>query len=106
MKKLFILCCVTTTILVLFIPRVTKYNKFHNAEIDGKLDTVYRKMGYVVVSVNGEEYHFIPRNSHTKINFDDVAKIGDAISKKAGCDDFNLIHEGDEDFSYTVSRYW
>src|SRR4051812_32517910 len=102
MKKLFILCCVTAVIFVLFVPRVIKYNQFHDAEIYGKLDTIYRSMGYVIINVNGEEYHFIPVSLSTPASFDEVAKIGDTISKRAGSDSFDLIHEEDEAFLYTV----
>jgi hypothetical protein len=106
MKKLFILCCITTVIVVLLVPRLTQYNKFHDAEIYGKLDTIYRSMGYVVIKVNGEEYHFIPVSLGRRSNFDEVAKIGDTLSKRAGSGNFNLIHEEDEAFLYTVRKYW
>lgn len=106
MKKLFVLCCITAIAVVLFIPRLTKYEKFHSAEIYGRLDTIYHNMGYVVISVNNEEYFFTPLTSNTKISFDEIAKIGDTISKRAGSDNFNLTHEEDEAFSYTVRKYW
>lgn len=106
MKKLFILCCINAVIIVLLVPRVTQYNKFHDAEIYGKLDTIYRSIGYVIINVNGEEYHFIPVSLSTPANFDEVAEIGDTISKGASSDSFNLIHEEDEAFLYTVRQYW
>ncbi|HEX8019681.1 hypothetical protein [Mucilaginibacter sp.] len=106
MKKLFILCCITAFIVVLLAPRLMQYNKFHDAEIDGKLDTIYRNMGYVVIKVNGEEYHFIPVSLGRRNNFDEVAKIGDRISKVAGSNNFNLVHEEDEAFLYTGKKYW
>ncbi|NVM63164.1 hypothetical protein FHW88_001440 [Mucilaginibacter sp. SG538B] len=106
MKKLFLLCCITAVIIVCVVARVTKYNQFHDAEINGKLESVYRNRDYVMISVNGEEFRIIPVSLSTTANFDEVAKVGDTISKMAGSDKFNLIHEEDEVFLYTVRKYW
>lgn len=106
MKKLFLLCCIAAVIIVCVIARITKYKQFHDAEIQGKLESVYRYRDYVMISVNNEEFRIIPISLSTPANFDEVAKIGDTISKRAGSDRFDLIHEEDEVFLYTVRKYW
>jgi len=42
MKKLLILIPLIAFALLLFLARIGKYNDFRKAEINGKIDTIYR----------------------------------------------------------------
>ena len=105
MKKLLILIPIIVFFLFLFLARIGKYNDFHKAEINGKIDTIYRYRDYVMMYVNQTEYRIIPISLISAPQLDIIAKKGDEIHKKADADSFTLIHDGDEAFEYTVRKF-
>ena len=105
MKKLFILIPIIAFALFLFLARIGKYNDFRKAEINGKIDTIYRYRDYVMIYVNKVEYRIIPVSLNNAPQLDNIAKIGDEMHKRAGRDSFTLIHEEDEAFEYTVKKF-
>lgn len=88
----------------LFLARGAKYKEFHETNINGQIDTVYRYRDYVMLFVNKEEFRIIPISISRYDRFDDIAKIGDSVFKKANNDTLSLIHKNNR-YLYTVQKW-
>lgn len=105
MKKTLIVIPIIAFGLFLFMARISKYHDFHDAKIEGKINTFYRYRDYVMVHVKGVEFRIIPVSLNGIGRFDNTAKVGDSIFKPAGRDTFTLIHHGGETVYYTVKMF-
>ena len=105
MKKILVLIPIVLFGLFLFWARLSKYNEFHTAQIDGPIDTIYRYRDYVMIFVNKTEYRIIPVSLNNAPQLDVVARKGDSLYKRSGSDSLRLMHESDEAFYYTVKKW-
>lgn len=106
MDKRFYLIIIGLVLFVsfLFSARKGKYDEFHKAKINGKIDTLYRYREYVMLFVGSEEYRIIPVSLSTNTPLDKLAAKGDYVNKNANSDTLSLTHEGDEVFYFTVKK--
>lgn len=105
MKRIWIIIPIILFGLFLFLARYSKYKDFHNANIDGRIDTIYRYRDYVMIDIDKVEFRIIPVPLYNEEQLDMIAKIGDTVKKAANSDNFILLHEGDEAFEYTVKKW-
>ena len=104
MKKTLGLIFLAVFALFLVVARRGKYKEFYNASFNGTIDTIYRYRSYVMFYVDKEEFRIIPITLKAEPQLDDVAKIGDALFKKANNDTLNLIHQGNK-YLYSVQKW-
>jgi len=97
---------VTAFFLLINFVKTKKYQDFHAAQINGKLDTLYRYREFITIDVNKQAYTINtisgPLSNYNQ--FDAIAKPGDAVYKLANNDTLNLVHQG-KVYLYTVKKY-
>ncbi len=92
--------------LFIFFANKVKYNEYHKACINGKIDTIYRYRSCVMITVKDKEFSIVPiaDSINNYIQLDAIAKIRDSVFKATNNDTLHLIHQGNR-FLYTVERY-
>jgi len=105
MRKFLFLFALIGFAALLYSSKVVKYKSFHDARINGRIDSIYRNKDYVLMRVNKVEYKISPVPLYNSPEFVYAAKIGDRILKDDDNDGFMLLQDHDEAFEYTEKMF-
>jgi|GEM_PF-3974600 len=102
----FIIICITT-LIVIKAERTTRYD-LHSAKINGTMDMYYSYRNRTLIIVRDVKYKIIATLvSDNEFSIDDIARVGDTVSKAADNDTLVVTRKGDSiyHFRYTIKNW-